>query len=502
MALAQVEDYKYYREIDTDLREPVWINLGVSILDNTESDGKDILLYNGVEIPYYIEYKSGTAIAQVQNIAASSVPPPYRGEIYDPENMLDGSADTFYQNDFTTNHNSTSIALRLYDYQRLDRINFQFIQAPDSFVVYGNINGQMQQISTSKTSSASLNSIQTNELRVVFIHEGSLKISGVSVYGETFGRLLFEPTGLTKLYYGAANKEPVAYNTDHLFTSADTPTIALSKQFVNPDFEGDVDGGIYDNCPDVSNPDQTDSDGDGIGDVCDNCRYTQNNNQADVDKDSVGNACDNCMSTSNSDQLDKDLDSVGWVCDDDDRDGFTNDKDNCYKGYNPNQQDLDRDYIGDACEDDDGDGIPNYNDKCKDVNDPSNTDTDKDNIGNACDNCPTFANKNQKDSNNDNIGDVCEDDDDDEVFDSTDNCVGLSNPDQIDWDNDGVGDDCDNCPEIKNANQNDIDRDSIGDVCDEAESRVLENPTIVWSIMIIAAVAIISMAFFLRKPKK
>ena len=52
---------------------------------------------------------------------------------------------------------------------------------------------------------------------------------------------------------------------------------------------------------------------------------------------------------------------------------------------------------------------------------------------------------------------------------------------------------------MKNSNQNDIDRDGTGDVCDSEESRILENPTVVWSIIIIAAVIIVSLAFFLRK---
>jgi hypothetical protein len=47
-----------------------------------------------------------------------------------------------------------------------------------------------------------------------------------------------------------------------------------------------------DNCPTVSNVDQTDTDNDGLGDVCDNCPAVFNPVQLDADLDGVGDACD------------------------------------------------------------------------------------------------------------------------------------------------------------------------------------------------------------------
>ena len=45
MVFAQIEDYKYYREINTkDLRDPIWIELSKGILDYSESSGNDIPL--------------------------------------------------------------------------------------------------------------------------------------------------------------------------------------------------------------------------------------------------------------------------------------------------------------------------------------------------------------------------------------------------------------------------------------------------------------------------
>lgn len=50
-----------------------------------------------------------------------------------------------------------------------------------------------------------------------------------------------------------------------------------------------------DNCPLVSNPEQTDSDPEGSdkkGDACDNCPTVPNSNQEDTDGDGFGDACD------------------------------------------------------------------------------------------------------------------------------------------------------------------------------------------------------------------
>jgi hypothetical protein len=61
-----------------------------------------------------------------------------------------------------------------------------------------------------------------------------------------------------------------------------------------PDNDSDRDG-VYsssDNCPKISNEDQTDTDGDTVGNACDNCIKIPNTKQADSDKDGRGDACD------------------------------------------------------------------------------------------------------------------------------------------------------------------------------------------------------------------
>lgn len=109
-----------------------------------------------------------------------------------------------------------------------------------------------------------------------------------------------------------------------------------------------------DNCPDVSNKDQSDKDQDGDGDVCDNCVNKYNSGQLDTDGDRVGDVCDNCSDKSNADQKDSDGDGVGDACDqnapDKDGDGVPDDQDNCPDVSNADQVDNDEDGKGDACE--------------------------------------------------------------------------------------------------------------------------------------------------------
>ena len=251
-----------------------------------------------------------------------------------------------------------------------------------------------------------------------------------------------------------------------------------------PDSDGDGALDASDNCPLVSNPDQTDSDGDGLGDACDtdddndgvpdisdNCPFSANADQADSDGDGLGDACDgdpdgdgvvagdNCPAVPNADQADSDGDGLGDACDtDDDNDGVLDGADNCPVTANPSQEDLDGDGIGDACD----------------------IDVDGDGVNNDVDNCPLVANQSQDDTDGDRIGDVCDpDDDNDGVLDGADNCPLIANADQADTDGDGIGDACeadddgdgvdndvDNCPAIANANQNDFNGDGQGDACD------------------------------------
>jgi len=99
--------------------------------------------------------------------------------------------------------------------------------------------------------------------------------------------------------------------------------------------DGDGDGAICDNCPDVGNPGQEDQDADGQGDACDNCPLDPAN---DADADGVCGDADNCAGVPNGDQSDPDLDGLGSACDD------------CPVADDPLQADGDGDGVGDVCD--------------------------------------------------------------------------------------------------------------------------------------------------------
>ena len=116
-----------------------------------------------------------------------------------------------------------------------------------------------------------------------------------------------------------------------------------------PDDDIDGDGAVCeDNCPEVPNPDQTDSDQDGLGDVCDNCPGASNADQTDSDGDGAGDACDGCVDDPN--KTDPGICGCGVPDSDDDGDGYVYCQDNCPDDYNPDQADENGDGVGDICE--------------------------------------------------------------------------------------------------------------------------------------------------------
>jgi len=224
-----------------------------------------------------------------------------------------------------------------------------------------------------------------------------------------------------------------------------------------------------------------DADGDGKSDDHDNCPFVSNRDQTDGDGDGVGDSCDNCASAANRDQLDTDGDGHGDICDSDlDGDGIANTADNCQGVPNPDQHvTIQGAAQGDACNPDvDGDGIPNGQDNCPLYANPAQApnhsdvpagvtcivDTDLDSVSDSFDNCPGVANPAQTDGDNDGIGDVCDlDIDNDGVLNAlgakkgADNCMFVQNRDQRDDDGDGLGDACDShyCVVIDPSNPDD-----------------------------------------------
>lgn len=306
-------------------------------------------------------------------------------------------------------------------------------------------------------------------------------------------------------------------------TPTETPTPTPYPECTDNDTDGICNE--WDNCPDVSNPDQTDSDGDTMGDACDFCLYDASN---DVDSDGTCENTDNCPGVYNPDQADADSDGKGDLCDDlscmngdSDGDGVCDENDNCSGVSNSDQSDSDSDMNGDACDfcafdasnDVDGDGMCGSTDNCPEIANSDQADSDTDGKGDACDNCandplndsdgdgvcgnvdncPDVSNSDQTDIDSDHSGDACDgficfsgDNDWDGVCDDTDNCLWSFNPDQNNLDGDPLGDACDGCPIdpdndadgdgvcanndnclwTYNPDQSDWDGDGLGIACD------------------------------------
>jgi hypothetical protein len=283
--------------------------------------------------------------------------------------------------------------------------------------------------------------------------------------------------------------------------------------------DNDQDGvdNACDNCPNVSNNDQTDSDGDGIGNVCEALLVCGGDN--------LGNTFDNAASTPPLGPLH----AIEWIAPQSmlasglsiftgestamnhmalglDFDGmpssillsphlfFSNTLPNGWKGGSfttPVQVIAGHRYwiqwAWDGVEqlpvdtggthqtyftsDAGGPGDPffpwsgPFNDRAWKVQvhcEACASDIDGDGVCDENDICPSAFDDMQLDSDGDGIGDAC------------DNCPNVANPLQEDGDGDGFGEVCDNCPGLYNAwfsetpwpIQPDSDNDGIGDLCE------------------------------------
>lgn len=290
-----------------------------------------------------------------------------------------------------------------------------------------------------------------------------------------------------------------------------------------------------------------DSDFDGIDELVDNCPLVSNEDQSDLDNDNLGDACDSDI---DNDGIANELDSFPFDAtetSDTDNDGVGDNVDNCLVITNTDQQDSDNDFIGDACDCDqlpenecsntpsnisgdisstinrgetvfgilsanDAEGlgenpfsiseIPIYGiatinpssglwvymadniftgeDKFTvSVRDSANytteidvlisirhVDTDDDGVYDHVDNCPTKPNPDQIDTDGDSDGDWCDWDKDNDGVLNNDDWDQYDPSEWEDSDGDSVGNNSDNCINSSNHYQEDFDNDSIGDACD------------------------------------
>jgi YVTN family beta-propeller protein len=114
----------------------------------------------------------------------------------------------------------------------------------------------------------------------------------------------------------------------------------------------------------------------------------------DRDEDTVLDGSDNCPAVSNLDQTDTDMDGIGDACEaivaDSDGDGVPDSTDNCVAIPNAGQENFDGDTLGDACDDDDdNDGLDDvvetntgtFVSPTDTGSDPMNADSDGDGFG-------------------------------------------------------------------------------------------------------------------------
>lgn len=289
-------------------------------------------------------------------ISSSSTRPDFRGVSYAANNVIDG--------DYTNNDNAyfqiDSIKDPIYAYfvvelpettltdkAKIWSLNSDYTWT-DIQIEGSNDNGNWNIIkSKTKYDIADIRTITYSPVEYKYLkfslwHTQSLVINEIEIYGAYIGQVIFyaKSGNEYRLYYGNKQATKPSYDTSQLFTKKTTPVLSLSLQQSNANFniDNDGDGIVSDNCPTISNPDQTDSDG-----------------------DSVGNACDNCVNQANSDQRDTDNDGIGDDCEDFDNDGVMNFEDNCLYDYNQRtyvgneykQSDIDKDGKGDACDKED-----------------------------------------------------------------------------------------------------------------------------------------------------
>ena len=152
--------------------------------------------------------------------------------------------------------------------------------------------------------------------------------------------------------------------------------------------------------------DLDDRDGDGEGDVIDNCPDVTNSDQKDTDQDGKGDACD----------------------DDDDGDGITDALD-AFPLDASESKDTDGDGVGDKM-----DAFP------LDANET--IDTDGDGVGDNGDAFPSDANE-TIDSDSDGVGNNADTDDDDDTVSDINDSFPLNPDESVDTDSDGIGNNAD-----------------------------------------------------------
>lgn len=147
----------------------------------------------------------------------------------------------------------------------------------------------------------------TNSTSVTLGISATDNLSGVSQMRFSNNNItwsIWEPFTATKSWI-LLSADPMTIYAQFMDAAGNISDIYSDTIYLDSDIPSDGIHDSVDNCPSVSNPDQSDRNGNGIGDACD----------GDLDGDTVVDIRDNCPATYNPSQLDSDGDGIGDDCD-------------------------------------------------------------------------------------------------------------------------------------------------------------------------------------------
>lgn len=341
---------------------PSWLAIPERVKEVAASYDLRIQDQTGEEVPYALFTENhANKIEGAEALLSSSVRAPYNNISYKLEHLFDGDFSTSFAADHLVDQGSSFLVIDLGEAQYSHQVDIESDSEWSELKI--DISQDRERWQSIKTSGgehyAEYAETYARYLRLQFNYKDGLELKEISILGGSDARLLFEveKNKTYTLYYGSPNATKPNYDTSHLYTNVDTPSVGLGERFRNSNYNADLDGdGIdntSDNCVYMANPEQEDTDHDLLGDACDNAPNDQNKSQFDYDEDGIGDDADNCPRIANPDQLDQDLDGIGYPCDDDDEDFVINAEDNCPNIANGRQEDVDGDGVGDACDEGD-----------------------------------------------------------------------------------------------------------------------------------------------------
>jgi hypothetical protein len=236
--------------------------------------------------------------------------------------LTDGVSSTFHDFEVASQPTNTTIVIDVTTAQMINGVQLSFAEfsaRPKKVQIsaaneYG---GESQMLFSIPYTSDTIN-FPERRVQSVFVtltYDQPLRITDIAllpnepVQEVTHIRFLAQPGAIYRMYsnperYISVPTSEMPNLAGGTVRVATTKNTTANQNFVPSDLDKDGASDSIDNCPQVSNADQTDIDSNGIGDACD-----------DFDRDGYVNVRDNCPLITNADQRDTDGDNIGDVCD-------------------------------------------------------------------------------------------------------------------------------------------------------------------------------------------